>query len=198
MPHPIVRLAGCAMLGLTAATTTPVADEATSDSGFTLADARSETVGSWTGELQYLDYQSGEWFGIPMASKVTVAPDGHAFVTTTRYDDGPTVGDVYIVSIAALDHESGTLSMAIFRKGRPMETRASALSLDPGAMTGAWSIVSTSDGSDDNRPAQVRETIALDDGVLTSLKEVDFTDDDAAEWLVRNRTVLRRSGDNAG
>ena len=47
-------------------------------------------------------------------------------------------------------------------------------------------------GEDDDRPALIRVTTNRAGAKLTSLKEVDFTDDSKTEWLVRNRTTLER------
>ena len=32
----------------------------------TIAEARASTAGAWEGQLQYLDYSSGKWEGIPV------------------------------------------------------------------------------------------------------------------------------------
>ena len=55
--------------------------------------------------------------------------------------------------------------------------------------------IASAEGMDDDRPALIRETTTRDGDRLVTLKEVDFTDDAADEWLQRNRTVLERVAD---
>ena len=42
----------------------------------TLEAVLAASVGEWDGQLYYLDYQSGERFGIPMRVSASVTPDG--------------------------------------------------------------------------------------------------------------------------
>ena len=55
-----------------------------------------------------------------------------------------------------------------------------------------WTLVEERLGADDDRPARIRETTTRDGASLVTLKEVDFTDDATADWLVRNRTTLSK------
>lgn len=149
--------------------------------------------GDWTGELQYLDYQSGEWFGIPMEMVIETAPDGHALIRTAKFDDGPVTGDVYIVTVSAFDAQTGLEESATFRKGRAMETYQSQLRLEAFEALDAWTLISEREGVDDDRPALIRETTVRDGASVSTLKEVDYTDDEGEAWLTRNRTVLTRA-----
>ena len=58
-----------------------------------------------------------------------------------------------------------------------------------------WTLIETETVTDDNRTATIRLTTVRDGGKLVTLKEVDFTDDTKADWLVRNRTTLERVGE---
>ena len=158
--------------------------------------ALATLAGDWTGELQYLDYQSGNWFGIPMEMAVETAPDGHALIRTGTFDDGPVVGDVYIVTVSAFDAETGIEESATFRKGRAMEIYRTQLRVVAFEAVDAWTLISEREGMDDDRPALIRETTVRDGASLSTLKEVDYTDDEGEEWLTRNRTALTRAGES--
>lgn len=70
-----MRLALAAVLALTAAA--PLAAQTPAlTPALTLAEARASTAGAWEGQLQYRDYQSGTWEGIPMTVTVTLDVDG--------------------------------------------------------------------------------------------------------------------------
>ena len=71
---PILALAAAFAAMLGAATPAAAQDAAPA---ITLAEARASTAGAWAGELQYLDYQSGEWQGIPVTVTVTLEGDGN-------------------------------------------------------------------------------------------------------------------------
>ena len=163
---------------------------------FTVADARISTAGKWEGELQYLDYQSNDWQGIPMQKHVEAIGDGVTIIERATFDDGPKVGNVYISSISILAKDGVTETGSSFRAGRTPVMGTVSLRLvapeDGGAIdANHWTLLSETDGTDDERPARIRNIISMKGDVMTSLKEVDFTDDDNDVWLSRNRTILK-------
>ncbi len=160
----------------------------------TLAEARASTAGAWEGQLQYLDYSSGRWEGIPVAVTVTLEGDGNTLTRRATFDDGPRVGNVFITSIAMLGPDGVTEYATAFRAGRTPELGSASLTLAAATDPARWTIVATSEGRDDERPARIRETTTRDRASLVTLKEVDFLDDGAETWLTRNRTVLTRKG----
>ena len=160
----------------------------------TLAQARASTAGAWTGQLQYLDYQSGEWQGIPVTVAVTVEGDGNTLSRRAAFDDGPRVGTVYITSLAMLGKDGTTEYTTGFRAGRTPELSAHTLTLTAAADAQHWTMLAVRDGEDDDRPARIRETTTRDGARLVTLKEVDFLDDAGEEWFSRNRTVLEQAG----
>ena len=82
---------------------------------------------------------------------------------------------------------------ANFRKGRKPELATATLALDRASRDAThWTLVETETATDDNRPAILRVTTVRDGDAVVALKEVDFTDDQTATWLTRNRTTLRR------
>lgn len=72
--------------------------------------------GEWTGALEYRDYQSDQWFGLPVSRTVTLLEDKATVLETSRYDDGPKTGIVYIYSLSAFEPDGKTLASASFRK----------------------------------------------------------------------------------
>lgn len=172
---------------------------AAQDTPLTVKSARASLAGEWRAELQYRDYQSGEWVGIPYTATVTMVPDGVTQLRTSAFDDGPARGIVYITSVSMLAADGTTEYGTAFRADRPAEINRFQVRLgEPaaGARFDAanWVLVSEADGRDDNRPARIRETTTRAGDTVTTLKEVDFTDDNKNEWLSRNRSVWRRAG----
>ena len=160
----------------------------------TVAEARQSLVGEWHGELEYRDYQADKWFGLPVKVSVRDGGDGVTLIRTADFDDGPKTGNVRITSVSLLDGKSETT--ATFRKGRKPELETAALALDGASKDSThWTLVETETATDDDRPATIRLTTVRDGGKVVTLKEVDFTDDTKAEWLVRNRTTLVRIGE---
>lgn len=169
------------------------------EAALTVKSARASLAGEWRAELQYRDYQSDRWVGIPYTASVAMAGDGVTQVRTSAYDDGPARGTVWITHVGMLAPDGTTEYAAAFRADRPAEIGTMKLRLGTPAAGKAfdaanWVIVAETDGKDDNRPARIRETTTRAGDTVTTLKEVDFTDDAKAEWLARNRTVWRKGG----
>jgi hypothetical protein len=180
-----------ALAALTAAAPTAAQDAAPI---ITLAEARASTKGAWTGELQYLDYSSGEWQGIPVTVSNELLGDGNTILRRAEFDDGPRVGTVFITSLAMLDKDGATEYSTAFRAGRTPDLSAYTLTLAAAADAEHWTIRAELDGTDDDRPARIRETTTRDGASLVTLKEVDFLDEPGEQWFSRNRSVLERAG----
>jgi hypothetical protein len=160
----------------------------------TLQQAHTSITGAWNGQLQYLDYSSGEWQGIPVTVTVALEGDSNTLTRRAAFDDGPRVGLVYITSIAMLDQDGATEYSTGFRAGRTPEVSAYTLTLTAAQDAEHWTIRSELDGMDDDRPARIRETTTRDGASLVTLKEVDFLDEPGEQWFSRNRSVLERAG----
>lgn len=160
----------------------------------TLAEARASTAGAWEGQLQYLDYSSGKWEGIPVSVTVTIEGDRNTLLRRSVFDDGPRVGNVFITSLSMLGADGVTEYNSGFRAGRTPWLEAATLSLAAATDAAHWTIVALREAEDDNRPARIRETTTRDGASLVTLKEVDFLDDAGEEWFSRNRTVLTQAG----
>jgi hypothetical protein len=182
-----------AALGALLTTAAPIAAQDAAPA-ITLAQARASTAGAWTGQLQYLDYQSGEWQRIPVTVTVTLEGDGNTLTRRAAFDDGPRVGTVFITSLAMLDKDGATEYSTGFRAGRTPEVSAYTLTLTAAADAEHWTMRAERDGTDDDRPARIRETTTRDGASLVTLKEVDFLDEPGEQWFSRNRSVLERTG----
>lgn len=160
----------------------------------TLAEARASTAGAWEGQLQYLDYSSGNWEGIPVTVTVTLEGDGNTLTRRATFDDGPKVGNVFITSLEMLGPDGTTEYSTGFRAGRVPELGTATLTLASATDAAHWTMLAVEEGTDDDRPARIRLTITRDGASLVSLKEVEFLDEPGEQWFSRNRTVLTRKG----
>jgi hypothetical protein len=97
-------------------------------------------------------------------------------------------------SITMLDQDGTTEYTTGFRAGRKPEVSAYTLTLTAAQDAKHWTIRSELVGTDDNRPARIRETTTRDGASLVTLKEVDFLDEPGEQWFSRNRSVLERAG----
>ena len=153
----------------------------------------AQTSGHWVGELQYRDYQSNRWEGLPVKVAITLQPDGVTLIRTAEYDDGPQTGLVWITSVTQLDSAGQKQSYALFRKGRPVDTGTADLTMrGPTTDANHWTVVSLETRKDGDSLAQVRETTTRDGAEMVTLKEVNPLDDGKDEWLPRNRLILKR------
>lgn len=179
------------LLALTAAP----AFSATPDTGAAAASLLAQTAGRWQGELQYRDYQSNTWQGLPMTVTIAAQPDQVTTVRTAQFDDGPKTGIVTITTVTAVDPVASTVSYASFRRSRATDVGVSQIGkVEPGKDATHWTIVTTEKRTDGNQVAEVRETTIRDGDTLTTLKEVNPVDDGKDVWLPRNRSALRRIG----
>ena len=151
---------------------------------------RSSFIGRWQGKLEYRDYQSNNWFGLPVKIEVRDAGDGVTLIRTADYDDGPKTGNVRITTVSMLSADGQHESSVTFRKGKEVELEAATLRLSGGRDATHWTLVETVEGKDDDRPATIRLTTTRNGASLVTLKEVHFADDAKLSWLSRNRTTL--------
>ena len=190
----IALLLAAALAPQAPATTSPAPAAASTVAPVTIASARQSLVGQWQGKLEYRDYQADKWFGLPVKVAVRDGGDGVTLIRVSDFDDGPKTGIVRITSVSILDGARETT--ATFRKARKPDLATATLALGCASKDAThWTLVETETATDDNRPATIRLTTVRDGGKLVTLEEVDFTDDTKAEWLVRNRTTVKRMGE---
>lgn len=158
-----------------------------------IADIRSSLIGRWTGSLEYRDYQSDRWFGLPVKIEIVDGGDGVTLIRRADYDDGPKAGTVRITTVAMLSADGSRETSATFRKGHDVELETALLTTAGVRDREHWTLVETIIGKDDDRPATIRQTTTRNGSSLVTLKEVDFRDDAKVEWLTRNRITLSRS-----
>ena len=160
-----------------------------------LAELFAATAGDWQGELQYRDYQSNKWEGLPVKVKVQAQGDGVTVVRTAAFDDGPKTGIVTITTVTQIDPATGRESYAAFRKSREPDSGAAQLTLGSALRDLThWTIIATETRKDGDSLAVVRETTTRNGTSLVTLKEVDPVGDGVTAWQPRNRTVLELEG----
>jgi hypothetical protein len=156
-----------------------------------VAAARASLAGQWQGSLEYLDYGANKWFGIPVKTLVEDQGDGATMIRKSDFDDGPATGNVRITSVELYDPAAGTITTGTFRKGRKVEVDSYTVRIEGRPVDAVrWTMVEETLGTDDNRPATLRLTTTRDGDKIETVKQIDFQDDDRAEWITRNRTRL--------
>ncbi len=158
----------------------------------TTESALASTAGAWQGKLEYRDYQSNQWFGLPMKVTIMAQPDGVTMVRTAEYDDGPQTGLVWITTVEQLDPVRALINYSQFRKGREPDGGTGKITRFVSQGPLQWTLVIEERRRDGDGFAMVRETTMRDGDVMVALKEVDPEGDDTSEWVPRNRTTLTR------
>ncbi|MDJ0905768.1 MAG: hypothetical protein QNI96_07095 [Woeseiaceae bacterium] len=153
-----------------------------------IMEAFRSTIGSWEGELYYLDYQSGQRFGIPMRAEVEATPDGATLIRNLTWTDPGNL--VYAVVLSTIDRDTGELVEAYFRNGKAEYLRYDMARANIESAT-KWKIEFEQDGTDANRPARIRITTERDGNRLTGKKSVRFLDEDSEQFFERNGSDLR-------
>ena len=156
---------------------------ASSDDAQTILRA---SAGAWSGELYYLDYQSGQRVAIPMEVEAELTPDGSTLIRRLTFTDPGQL--VHAVSLTTIDVETGELVEAYFREGTAESLRYTVEKQRINSLTN-WQIVYEHDGTDGGRPARIRHTMTRDGNEMKSTKEVRFLDGDA-KFFLRNGTDL--------
>lgn len=150
--------------------------------------ALASAAGDWEGELYYLDYQSGQRFGIPMRAEIEETPDGATVIRRLTWTDPGNL--VYAVLLTTIDRDTGELVEAFFRDGKGEYMRYDVSSATIESAT-KWQVVYEQDWIDADRPARIRHTVERDGDLMTSKKSVRFLDGDDGEFFVRNGSELR-------
>lgn len=151
-------------------------------------EALASAAGDWEGELYYLDYQSGQRFGIPMRVEIEATPDGATVIRRVTWTDPGNL--VYAVLLTTIDRDTGELVEAFFRDGKGEYMRYDV----SGAITESatkWQVVYERDGTDADQAARIRHTVERDGDLMTSKKLVQFLDGDDGEFFERNGSELR-------
>ena len=141
--------------------------------------------GKWQGTLYYLDYQSGQQFGIPMAQTVRTTPDGATLIRETTWTDPGNL--VYAVSLNTIDEETGEFVESFYREGSAEHSRYKVTDSEFHSIE-SWRFTYEHIGEDDNREATIRHIIEREGDQIKSSKSVRF--DGSEAFILRNRTEL--------
>ena len=175
MMHALTILAGLAQI-----TTMGVSSPNNATEAFAILE------GNWQGQLEYRDYQSNMMQAIPLDVEFEKIPDNTTFLQRSVFTDpGFPVRITTMVNV-----EGETVSVSNSRAGRAFESYAQTAHLTAGSVADSWTMTLTRIYQDDNRPAAIREVMVHNQGKLTVTKEIDFLDDEATEWVFRNRVTL--------
>ena len=149
-------------------------------------------AGIWRGVLQYRDYQSDRLLDLPMRSQIQVGPDRVTLTRLSTFDDGPGTGWVYITTVSLFDSAAGSVSSAMFRQGRPVESWTESTQVTHYRDAEHWTLVSLQQGQDNRQPAVIRVTQTRDGASLSSRKDVKTPDAPDSAFVLRNQTRLNR------
>lgn len=169
-----------------------LAAAAVAPAGGDMAAQLAGTAGQWCGRLEYRDYQSDRWEGLPMATEIRTQPDGVTLIRSSAFDDGPKVGLVWITGLEQLDPATSTLSYASARKGKRFASGSQQLAPVAASDASHWQLTASEREIDGQAPALIRQTITRDGDQLTTLKEVADPAAATPAWKPRNRTALVR------
>lgn len=154
------------------------------------AQLQAGLAGQWTGALGYRDYQTDRLEEIPVATEIRTIGDGVTLVGVSTYDDGPRVGAVFITTVQQFAGDK--VSTASSRKGRAMEISTDTVAVTRYVDATHWTIVSSSDGKDNDKPAKLRTTETRDGDMLLAVKEVLPATATDGKWRYRNQRRLTR------
>ncbi len=148
--------------------------------------------GSWGGALEYRDYQSGKKFELPMAAQIDIGKDNATISRVSTFDDGPKTGLVYITTVSIFDKTGSKVTNAVFRKGRAVDVSTDDAKVTTYKDATHWTIVYQQNGSDNEKPAEIRVTQTLNGNELLALKEVKPVGAADKDYLFRNQVRLVR------
>lgn len=135
----------------------------------TRAELYKALTGDWTGALEYKDYsRPDKRVTLPTKLRIQLAPDSSAVLMHFTYDDGPgkTVEDDDRFSA---DRAVATITWGGIKDSLPQRFTVREAPGSRGA--GNIALILEGEGSDDNKPATIRETFEITGNTLHILKE---------------------------
>lgn len=144
-------------------------------------------AGHWTGSLTYADYASGQPVAIPARVTIEVLEPRARWLARVAFSDPER--ELRSQEVSELDLQAGTLVTHAFDGGEP---ERSAYTIAERSFTDArqWTLVLSTRGVDDGRPADIRETRRLDGERLSVRREARIGEAD--DWFLRNELLLER------
>lgn len=144
-------------------------------------------AGYWKGELVYRDYSTDKEVTLPTLLEMSPTPDGQTLRLHFVYDDGPgkTLDEIQTVSI---DPDADTYTMQPEGKKTPRVYRVTGLDLF--AKERGGTLVLLGEGTDNGKPAEIRNTLTLAGKTVTMLHEARLPGE---AFRFRNRYRFTRS-----
>jgi hypothetical protein len=144
----------------------------------------SALTGRWLGALEYRDYKSDARVSLPTLLEVNAGSNGSLDLAYT-YDDGN--GKIVREhQVARIDSVAATYVITNEDKSSHLYRIASASPFDA---SGKTQLVLVGHGTDNDRPAAVRETLTITPKAMTMLRETRVT---GGEFLFRHRFTFSR------
>ncbi|MEO1043026.1 MAG: hypothetical protein AAFX52_12120 [Pseudomonadota bacterium] len=145
----------------------------------------SDLDGSWSGYLEYCDYQSN---GLEQIS-VAVENELHGRLLISKFNFTDPGVQVYRASVTSYDAESGKAFEAYVRDGSA-EHYESDYALEE--TVDGWTMTQTRQGLDGDDVAMIRDVTSYDGEKLITERTVDVLGDGQEDFLFRNRLVVTR------
>ena len=153
-----------------------------------------ELAGSWSGELEYVDYSDdGSKGRVDATFLAHPCANDMALETEIRMTE-PGV-DQRTTSIIAIDRDDVLSISDIGRMGVDHEAWTIS-SFEPKAPS-EWTLVIERDGADNNVPARLRRTLTLDSARFSIRQDYRSLGDAKAPWKLRNRLNFQRTEPSA-
>lgn len=127
-------------------------------------------VGSWEGNLTYLDYSSGKPYSMPANLIITQLSTANGYLFSNQYPDEPKANSQDTVVISSNGKQINKEEVVTFTK----------------QMDGNWEIYTTLAGQDgnDNKPAIIQHQYTLSKDTFILQKKVKFEGGD--NWILRH------------
>ena len=129
-----------------------------------------------------------------MITVFSTGPDAATLTRLSSLDDGPQKGLVHITTVSLFDKTGSSITSAMFRKGRAVETWTQAARVSAYQDALNWALIHQRQGQDGNSAADIRAdsriTQTRRSAELTALKEVKPVDAPDSAYTFRNQTVL--------
>jgi hypothetical protein len=147
----------------------------------------SQMIGRWEGTLEYKDYQdSTRRVTLPTRLRVLPAPDRDGLELQFTYDDGP--GKT--VRSTSHWHFDRTMTRAEWGNARDSAMQALAVTARSGGEGTPIRLVLEGQGTDDERPAAIRESLEVSAAAVRLTKETQVT---GSPFAFRHVYTFRRA-----
>lgn len=131
-------------------------------------------IGSWVGQLTYLDYQTNEPFSMPANVKITQGKDSRTLLVAMEYPNEPQANNSAKIKINKDGSEIDGYSVMSRTKDE----------------AGNITVIGEKSGKDDNKKALIRMTYVFGNALFSMSKSVQFEGSD--EWILRNTYEYKR------